>query len=117
MDEIPILAVAAATAEGTTVFADAAELRVKETDRIATVTSELSAIGGQVEAQPDGLVVHGRGGHPLAGGGVRSHGDHRIAMALAIAGLVARQPVVISGWEAVATSYPRFEEDLQRCVS
>ena len=114
IDEIPALAVAAATAEGFTVFRDAGELRVKETDRIATITSELSALGIGVEPQPDGLVV--RGGR-LSGGDVQAHGDHRIAMAMAVAALVADAPVRIAGWEAVATSYPGFEEDLRSCVS
>ena len=115
IDEIPVLAVAAAVAEGDTVFRDAAELRVKETDRIATVTSELGAVGVSIEGTDDGLVVHG--GPPVRGGVARSHGDHRIAMSLAVAGLVARSPVRIEGWEAVATSYPGFEEDLRSCVS
>ena len=117
IDEIPVLAVAAAMAEGTTTFAGAAELRVKESDRIATVTSELTAIGGRVTGRPDGLVITGSGGAPLVGGDVTSHGDHRIAMAMAIAGLAAAAPVHVAGWDAVATSYPNFEEDLRRCVS
>ena len=117
IDEIPVLAVAAAHAQGVTTFADAAELKVKETDRIATVTSELSAIGAAVEPRPDGLVVTGDPSHRLVGGTAVSHGDHRIAMALAVAALGAAAPVRINGWNAVATSYPGFEEDLQRCVS
>ncbi len=117
IDEIPVLAIAAAAAEGTTVFRDAAELVVKETNRIATITSELRALGAAVEPRPDGLDIEGRGGGPIEGGNVESHGDHRIAMAMAIAGLSARSPVLVSGWEAVATSYPTFKEDLRRCVS
>jgi 3-phosphoshikimate 1-carboxyvinyltransferase len=117
IDEIPILAVAAAFADGTTVFRDAAELRVKESDRIATVVAALTGLGVSVEPRPDGLVVHGRPGQALAGGAVDAHGDHRIAMAMAIAGLNSRGPVDIAGWESVATSYPTFEEDLRRCVS
>jgi 3-phosphoshikimate 1-carboxyvinyltransferase len=117
IDEIPVLAVAAAYARGVTTFADAAELKVKETDRIATVSSELSAVGVSVQPRPDGLVVTGNPARPLAGGVATSHGDHRIAMALAVAGLSAHGPVEVGGWEAVATSYPGFEEDLQRCVS
>ncbi|HET9731855.1 MAG TPA: 3-phosphoshikimate 1-carboxyvinyltransferase [Acidimicrobiales bacterium] len=112
IDEIPVLAVAAATAEGTTTFRDAAELRVKETDRIATVASELGAVGGRVEPTADGLVVHG--GRPPRAGRGRSHGDHRIAMALAVAGLAAEGETEVEGWEAVATSYPSFEADLER---
>jgi 3-phosphoshikimate 1-carboxyvinyltransferase len=115
IDEIPALAVAAAVAQGTTVFRDAAELKVKETDRIATVTSELTKLGADVEARSDGLVVNG--GRPLSGAPVSSHGDHRIAMALAVAGLVARGSTGIEGWDAVATSYPDFEETLRLCAS
>jgi 3-phosphoshikimate 1-carboxyvinyltransferase len=117
IDEVPVLAVAAAAAEGDTVFADAAELRVKESDRIATVVSALTAVGARSEGYPDGLVVHGQGGSPLRGGPVDSVGDHRVAMAMAVAALIATEPVQITGWEAVATSYPTFEEDYQRCVS
>jgi 3-phosphoshikimate 1-carboxyvinyltransferase len=111
-DEIPILAVAALVAEGTTVFRDAAELRVKETDRLAALSSELAEVGGRVESLPDGLVVHG-GGVP-AGGRTRSHGDHRVAMAMAVAGLAGHEPLEIEGWDAVATSYPSFGDDLAR---
>ena len=114
IDEIPVLAVAAAVADGETVFADAAELRVKETDRVATLASELGTVNGAVEPRADGLIVSGRAS-PLRGGVVQSHGDHRIAMALAVAGLAATDGVVrIEGWEAVATSYPGFEDDLER---
>ncbi len=117
IDEIPVLAVAAAFAQGTTVFADAVELRVKETDRIATMTSELRAIGVGVEARADGITVRGGGGRLLDGGKARSHGDHRVAMALAVAALATTGGVTIEGWDAVATSYPGFEEDLHRCMS
>ena len=115
IDEIPVLAVAAACAEGTTVFRDAAELRVKESDRIATVVAMLAALGVKAEAQPDGLVVTGPA--PLRAAAVDSHGDHRIAMSAAVASLVADGPVHVNGWSSVATSYPGFEEDLRRCVS
>jgi 3-phosphoshikimate 1-carboxyvinyltransferase len=111
IDEIPVLAVAAAVAEGPTTFADAAELAVKETNRIAAITSELSALGASVEARADGLVVAGGGG--LRGGNVRSHGDHRIAMAMAVAALVADGPTRVEGWPSVATSYPAFAVDLR----
>ena len=117
IDEIPVLAVAAARATGDTVFADASELRVKESDRVASTVAALSALGVRVEGHADGLVVHGAGGRPLAGGKVDSWGDHRIAMAAAIAGIDATGPTVVAGWESVATSYPGFEEDLHRCVS
>jgi 3-phosphoshikimate 1-carboxyvinyltransferase len=117
IDEIPVLAVAAAFAEGVTTFADAAELTVKESDRIATTTAGLRAIGAEAEARPDGLVVTGRAGRRLQGGPVNAYGDHRIAMAMAVAGLATVDPVRITGWESVATSYPSFREDLRRCVS
>lgn len=110
IDEIPVLAVAAAVAEGETVFRDAGELRVKETDRIATVGSELAALGSRIEPMADGLVV--RGPAPLVGGRVRSHGDHRVAMALAVAAMSGTGRVEIEGWPAVETSYPGFAQDL-----
>jgi 3-phosphoshikimate 1-carboxyvinyltransferase len=109
-DEIPVLAVAAMAAEGTTTFRDAAELRVKETDRISTISSELAEVGARVEPLGDGLVIHG--GRPPTAGAGRSHGDHRIAMALAVAGLAADGETTIEGWDAVATSYPAFSEHL-----
>ena len=114
IDEIPALAVAASVADGTTMFRDAAELAVKETDRIAVICSELSAVGGRVEPFHDGLTVSGVG--TLQGGAVRSHGDHRIGMALAVAGLAASGPTRIEGWDAVATSYPGFEADLHSLI-
>jgi 3-phosphoshikimate 1-carboxyvinyltransferase len=114
IDEIPILAVAAAHAEGTTVFKDAAELKVKETDRILTMVAALRSVGAEAEGYDDGLAVTGSG-HPTVGGRIDSAGDHRVAMALAVAGLAARHPVVIDRWEAVATSYPRFEQDMRAC--
>jgi 3-phosphoshikimate 1-carboxyvinyltransferase len=112
IDEIPVLAVAAAVADGPTTFSGAAELRVKESDRVATVVSELAALGAVVEARPDGLVV--AGGARLGGGTVRAHGDHRIAMAMAVAGLAGTGTVRVEGWGAVATSYPGFDDDLGR---
>lgn len=114
IDEIPVLAVAAAVAEGATTFAGAGELRVKESDRVATITSELSAFGAEVEPTDDGLVVTGGSLH---GADVRSHGDHRVAMAMAVAAMAASGDSVIDGWEAVATSYPGFEDELRRCVA
>ena len=85
IDEIPVLAVAAAYAEGTHDFADAAELKVKESDRIATMVAALRSLGAAAEPRPDGLVVDGGAGRPLSGGPVDSAGDHRIAMAMAVA--------------------------------
>jgi 3-phosphoshikimate 1-carboxyvinyltransferase len=118
IDEIPVLAVAAALAEGTTVFHDADELRVKESDRIDGTVAMLRAFGVAAEPTDDGLTVTGTGGRPLRGDGVvDSRGDHRIAMAAAVAGLVAEGGVTVEGWDAVVTSYPGFEEDLRRCSS
>lgn len=125
IDEIPVLAVAAAFADGTTTFRDAGELRVKESDRIATMVAGLRALGARVDPLDDGLVVTGAGGAPARPGSapagpVHAHGDHRVAMALAVAALAAGEhadPVAIAGWNAVATSYPGFEEDLRQCLS
>lgn len=111
VDEIPVLAVAAALADGVTTVRGAGELRVKESDRLATVTSELRALGGQVEATPDSLVITGQSSLP--GGTARSHGDHRIAMAMAVAGMAARGSTRVEGWEAVESSYPGFEAQLE----
>jgi len=109
VDEVPVLAVAAAYAEGQTRFVGVAELRVKETDRLSTVCSELGAMGVTVWVDGDDLVVEG--GRPR-GGDVDSHGDHRIAMACAVAALAADGPTTVAGWEAVSTSYPGFGTDL-----
>ena len=109
VDEIPVLAVAAACAGGETRFEGVAELRVKESDRLVTVEELLVAMGAAVHVDGDVLVV--RGGR-LRGASVRSHHDHRIAMAAAVAALVADGPTTIDGWESVATSYPAFADDL-----
>jgi 3-phosphoshikimate 1-carboxyvinyltransferase len=105
IDELPVLAVAAACAEGVTVIRDARELRVKESDRITTVSRFLRDMGAVVEEREDGMVIHG--GTPLHGAIVGSDGDHRIAMSAAVAALVAG-PTEIRGAEAIATSFPRF---------
>ena len=110
IDELPLVALAACFAEGTTTIRDAAELRRKESDRIATVTAALIALGGQVEATEDGMVIEGTGG--LRGGAIESHGDHRIAMLGAVAGLASREGVEVVGMDAAAVSYPGFEADL-----
>ena len=112
IDEIPVLAVAAAHAVGETVIADAEELRAKETDRIATVVSELRALGADLDATPDGMVI--AGGGELCGTAVSSHGDHRLAMALAVAALLAEGETQIAEAEAVSVSYPTFWADLAR---
>ncbi|MBS0656917.1 MAG: 3-phosphoshikimate 1-carboxyvinyltransferase [Verrucomicrobia bacterium] len=114
IDELPIIAVLGALAEGETIIRDAAELRVKETDRLAALAANLRAMGGEVEEQPDGLVI--QGGRPLKGATLPSFGDHRIAMAFAIAGLFASGETVIEDTDCIATSYPGFEETLQRVL-
>jgi 3-phosphoshikimate 1-carboxyvinyltransferase len=110
IDELPLLALAACFAEGTTTIRDAAELRRKESDRVATTTEALTALGASVEAREDGMRIEGTGG--LRGGAIRSHGDHRIAMLGAIAGMASREGVEVDGMDAAAVSYPGFEADL-----
>ncbi len=110
IDELPLVALAACFAEGETTIRDAAELRRKESDRIATVSEALNALGGRVEATEDGMVIAGTGG--LRGGAIASHRDHRIAMLGAIAGLASREGVEVDGMGAAAVSYPGFEGDL-----
>ena len=105
IDEIPAIAVAAAVASGETVIRDAAELRVKESDRISSTVRGLSALGVDVLETEDGMVIQGG---VLDGGEVDSHGDHRIAMAFAVAGAAARSPVVVHNCRNVATSFPEF---------
>ena len=111
IDEIPVLAVAAAMANGQTVIADAQELKAKETDRIATVVAALHAMGVTAEATDDGMLITGRGA--LNGATLASHGDHRLAMAWAVASLVATGSTTIQGTDAVDVSYPGFWCDLQ----
>ena len=111
IDELPILAVAATQAEGRTVVRDAHELRVKETDRIATTVSELRKLGAKIEPTADGFIIDGP--TPLIGAPVESHDDHRLAMAMTVAGLVARGKTVVHGAEVTADSFPGFEVTLQ----
>lgn len=112
IDEIPILAVAAVFAQGTTVIRDAAELRVKESDRIAVMATQLNQLGARVTELPDGLEI--TGGSSLTGTDVDSHTDHRITMSLAIAALMATGTTTIHGAEAAAVSYPNFVATLQQ---
>jgi 3-phosphoshikimate 1-carboxyvinyltransferase len=112
IDEIPILAVAGALAQGKTVICDAKELRVKETDRLAAIATNLTAMGVEVVELDDGLEIYG--GTPLVGARVKSYGDHRIAMAFAIAGMFASNETVIEDTDCIATSYPKFAKQLQR---
>jgi len=115
IDELPLLALAACFAEGTTTIRDAEELRRKETDRVETVTAALCALGANVESTADGMVIAGTGG--LRGGAVSSHGDHRIAMLGAVAGLASAEGVEVEGMGAAAVSYPGFEADLRSLLS
>ncbi len=111
IDELPILSVAGALAEGETVFRDAEELRVKETDRIAAMANNLRAFGVTVDEFKDGMAI--KGGSPIHGARVKCYGDHRIAMACAILGLFAQGETIIEDVDCIATSYPTFEEDLR----
>jgi 3-phosphoshikimate 1-carboxyvinyltransferase len=110
IDELPLVALAACFAEGETTIRDAAELRRKESDRVATTCEVLAALGATAEAREDGIRIEGSGG--LRGGAIDSHGDHRIAMLGAIAGPASREGVEVEGMDAAAVSYPGFETDL-----
>ena len=112
IDEYPILAVAAAFAEGSTIMRGIGEMRVKESDRIALMANGLSACGVGVEEEPEGLIVIGsmRGNHPVAGGArVTTKGDHRIAMSHLVMGLASDEPVAVDEPGMIATSFPGFE--------
>ncbi len=111
IDEVPALAIAASFAEGVTEFRDAAELRVKESDRVATIVEMLAALGITAEPRADGLVVHG--GRPVAAT-VHAHGDHRIALAAAIAANAVPGSSTVDDWSSAAVSYPGFLADLER---
>jgi 3-phosphoshikimate 1-carboxyvinyltransferase len=113
IDELPLVALLGACAEGETIVKGAGELRVKETDRIAGVVDGLSAIGVDIEATDDGFAV--RGG-TIKGGTLEARGDHRLAMLGAIAGLASEEGVEVQGMEAAAISYPAFEDDLRRLL-
>jgi 3-phosphoshikimate 1-carboxyvinyltransferase len=115
IDELPLVALLACFAEGETVIGGAEELRAKESDRIAGVVEGLSGLGAEIEARPDGFAVRGTGG--LRGGTIDARGDHRLAMVGAIAGLASAEGVEVEGFEAVAVSYPRFEQDLRALVA
>jgi 3-phosphoshikimate 1-carboxyvinyltransferase len=111
IDELPLVALLGAFAEGETVVRGAAELRVKESDRIATVVNGLRGLGADIEALPDGFVVRGTGG--LRGGRIDAHGDHRLALLGAVAGLASAQGVEVTGMEAADVSYPGFADDIR----
>lgn len=111
IDELPLVALLGAFAEGETVVRGAQELRFKESDRIATVVDGLAGLGADIEATDDGFVVRGSGG--IRGGAISSHGDHRLAMLGAVAGVASREGVTVDGMEAAAVSFPTFERDLR----
>ena len=122
IDEFPVLCVAAAVAEGDTVISGAEELRVKESDRIATMSRELTAMGALIEERPDGMVIRGVGrrgenGRLQASRNAQSHGDHRVAMSLAIGGLTAEQGMTIADTDCVETSFPNFETMLAELLT
>lgn len=107
IDEIPVIAVLATQAEGTTVIQDASDLRNKESDRISTIVSQLKSIGADIEERPDGMVINGK--TPLKGGiEIDTHHDHRTAMSFYVAGLITEQPLLIKDFEWVNTSFPEF---------
>ena len=112
IDELPLIAVAATQAKGTTEVVDASELRHKEADRISALVSGLRSVGARIDELPDGFVIEGS--TRLEGGLADSRGDHRLALAFAIAGLTSTGGVDVAGWEATAISYPTFEQDLAR---
>jgi len=118
LDEVPILAVAACFAAGDTVIRDAAELRVKESDRIATTVSELTRLGASIEATEDGMIIHGKGPEAgaLKGADCESHTDHRLAMSMAVAGLLADGETTVHGAPDASVSYPEFWQDLEMLV-
>ena len=112
IDELPIFAVAAACAEGKTAVRDAGELRLKESDRIAALCRELNVLGVNIEEHRDGFTI--QGGGPLQGGRVRPGKDHRMAMALAVAGMNAANPVIVEGAEIISESFPSFSRELTK---
>lgn len=114
IDEIPVIAVMACYASGTTVIRDAQELKVKESNRIDTVVNNLKAMGAHVEATEDGMIIEG--GYPLHGAEIDSHLDHRIAMSFAVAALGADGETTIKGADCVNISYPQFYEDLEKLM-
>ncbi len=122
IDEFPILCVAAAVAQGDTRISGAEELRVKESDRIATMSAELKAMGAQISEKPDGMIIQGSGtagenGRLRAAAKAQSHGDHRVAMSLAIGGLTAETGMTIADTGCVETSFPNFESALSELLT
>ena len=114
IDEFPAFMIAAAAAQGETIVRDAAELRTKESDRIAVMTARLRALGVDMEEYPDGFRIRGTGRIP-GGAAVDAQGDHRVAMSLALAGLAADRPVTVAGFEMLNESFPDFPKVLGLC--
>lgn len=115
IDEIPIIAVLACFADGDTIIKDAKELKVKESNRIAVMVENLSAMGAAIEATEDGMIIHG--GKPLHGTSIKTYNDHRIAMSFAVAGLASDGKTSLDNPECVTISYPNFYEDLKHLVT
>ncbi len=115
IDEIPVLCVLATQCQGTTFIRDAAELRVKESDRIAKMADGLTAMGANVQANPDGLTISGP--TPLTGTHIDAEGDHRIAMAFVVAGLIADSETIVDGTDTIRSSYPDFEKHLHELTN
>jgi 3-phosphoshikimate 1-carboxyvinyltransferase len=114
IDELPLVALLGCFAEGETVVRGAAELRLKESDRITAVVEGLRGLGGRIEATADGFVVEGTGG--LRGGTIDAHGDHRLAMMGAVAGMASSEGVTVVGMDAAEISYPGFLDDMAALV-
>lgn len=114
IDEIPIIALLATQAEGTTIIRNAEELKVKETDRISAVVSELSKLGANIEGTDDGMIIHGP--TKLKGNQLKSYGDHRIGMMAAIAALITDGPVEIDDVDCISISYPTFFEHINKLI-
>ena len=114
IDEIPILALLATQAEGTTIIKDAEELKVKETDRITAVVTELKKLGANIEATDDGMIIQGP--TKLHGATLNSYGDHRIGMMAAVAALLTDEPVELDDAECIAVSYPTFFEHVDSLI-
>lgn len=113
-DMVPILAVLACAAEGRTVIENAGRLRIKESDRLATVSQVLNGLGAKVKELPEGLIIEGLAGEQMSGGTADGANDHRIVMMAAISSLLCKEPVIITGAEAVSKSYPDFFWDLKK---
>ena len=114
IDELPMIAVLACFAKGTTVIRDAAELKVKESNRIRVIVENLTAMGADIEETEDGMIIHG--GRPLHGAVIDSHNDHRIAMSFSIAALNCEGEITITRKDCVSISYPRFYIDLKKLI-